>query len=84
MAKDLGRAKAGAVGSSFGVVFATLGLAMLDLDFLFLLWVVVHRLVALAAAGRRDDQCRHMPQEARESMREEDVGMCNIFWPPTE
>lgn len=86
IAKALGRAKE-VFDPSFGMVVATLGLAM-DLDFLFLLWVVVdelafNRLAALAAAGRRYDQCRHMPQEVRESIREEDVGMCNIFWPPT-
>ena len=43
-----------------------LGSLLLDVD-----EVVFHRLAVKAAAGRRDDDAlRHMPQQARESIRE--------------
>ena len=79
MPKALGRAKE-ALGSSFALVLATdLGLAMLDLLLLDVDVLAFHLLV-VKAAGRRDDKCRHILQDARESMKEEDVDKgCNIF-----
>ena len=80
MPKALGRAK-GAVDSSFALILATdLGLAMLDLLLLDVDVLAFHLLAVKATAGRRGDKCRHILQDARESMKEEDVDNgCNIF-----
>ena len=80
MPKALGRAK-GAVDSSFALVLATdLGLAMLDLLHLDVDALAFHLRVVRAVAGRRDDKCRHILQDARERINEEEVvdKGCNI------
>ena len=82
MPKALGRAK-GAVDSSFAPVLAAdLGLAMLDLLLLDVDVLAFHLLVVKAADDRRDDKCRHILQDDRESMKEEDVDKgCIVFSP---